>query len=301
MSLKDRPYRPSPSVLGSCPRQNVYWGLGYPQTRKPLSELRALRGQAIHQMFPEILAQWLGQDPRPAPFEGLQSFKIIEHEITKDMPWGLPDATGTIDLLVELGWLEGSVETAVFDLKCYAGIPNEPWPGNVLQVEAYIEAAQADCGYLVYFPDSGHPAAFKVNRRPAINREARDFFSYVNDCIANREFPDRIPYTDKRCEFCSYWESCWGDIATFNEKPPDQPPPLIASRELEDQVEEHRLVRAELSKWRAQDDNLKGAIIADLANRGLTEAVVGKTAIRLEKRKSAKGTPYFVLSYQGGD
>lgn len=299
MSIKDRPYRPSPSVLGSCPRQNVYWGLGYPQTRKPLSELRAIRGRAIHAMFPEILTQWLSQDPRPIPFEALRSFRILGHEVQKEMPWGIEGATGTIDLLVKLEWdIEGAEELAVFDLKCYGGIPSEPWPGNVLQVEAYIEAADADCGYLVYFPDSGHPAAFRVNRRPTINREAKDFFSYIGECIANREFPDRISYTDRRCEFCPYWDSCWGDLGSFLDDAEDHEPPRIADEELESKIERHRVLRAELSKLRGEDDRLKGGIISELANQNLTEAVVGNTKVRLERRNSTRGTPYIVLEYQ---
>lgn len=317
MSVKDRAYRPSPSQLGACPRALVYWGLEFPETpRSKLSELRALRGTAIHRAFPEIFEQWLNEDPKPQGFEDLQGYTIIGHEVAIPVKYGKIETTGTVDLLVELEWGDGKTEMTVWDCKNYASLPKEPYDSNVLQIEAYLEACvlkfgvtprkcEGWSGYLFYFPDSGLPKAFRVPRNPGINALADGFFGEVAENIEARTFPKRLDYSDHRCGWCGFFQECWGGVleeaGIVPGEAPVLDPMLLEDEDLISTLTEQISVRRTKGELTDQDKTLTSKLIRKFAQYHTDRFALGDGQVSLYKRLSSKGLPYYVVKYSGLD
>jgi len=207
-------YKPSPSLLGMCQRRLTYWASGVPYELNPLYELRARRGQAIHLIILDAVDYVFTHDPQ---FANLENYHVLkqEHEITFPNGWGM--IGGTPDLVLRMDWRD-KLEVAVWDLKNYRNVPTEPYESNVWQCQAYIEGealtgSNPCCGYILYFPDTGEPKAFRVNRDPGIIKFASDYFGLVEKSVLNEELPDRLDYHDIKCSYCPFWEKCWGELA----------------------------------------------------------------------------------------
>jgi hypothetical protein len=206
-----RPYKPSPSLLGTCQRRLAYWARGTPYELNPLYELRARRGQAIHLVILDVLDFIFTHSPM---FADLESYHVLAQErpLKYGEDWGFSE--GTPDIILRLDWKD-HLEVAVFDLKCYRNVPNEPYESNVWQMQAYIEGARENgiattCGYIVYFPDSGEPAAARIERDPSIQAFSRWYFQDIGGVAA---VPERLDYHDIRCSYCPFWDECWGELA----------------------------------------------------------------------------------------
>lgn len=317
MSNHDKEYRPSPSQLGNCQRQLAYWGLDFPQEPvSHLSELRALRGTAIHRAFPEIFEHWIKEQiGKPGEFERLKGWKIIGHEFSLAVKYETIETTGTIDLLVELDWGDCK-ELSVWDLKNYSRVPDEPWESNRLQVEAYIESAIRKfgttarnvanwCGYVFYFPDSGMPEARRIERRSGITSEAEEFFGGVRDAIERREFPERLDYNDRRCGWCGYYQECWGQLLEESGILPQAPDvDAISATGTGDEVllnllTEQIRVRREKAELTERDKELAAGLIKKFVQYGTNKFLLeGMGSALLQKRISKTGGVFYLISYQ---
>lgn len=213
-SLNKKSYKPSPSLLGTCQRRLTYLASGVSYEVNPLYELRARRGQALHLIILDVVDYVFTHDPQ---FSNLENYHVLkqEHEITFPPGWGM--LGGTPDLVLRMDWRD-KLEVAVWDLKNYRNVPIEPYESNVWQCQAYIEGEASTgsnpcCGYILYFPDTGEPRAFRVNRDPGIIKFASDYFGLVEKSVLNEELPERLDYHDIKCSYCPFWDKCWGELA----------------------------------------------------------------------------------------
>lgn len=138
------------------------------------------------------------------------------HQIPVDIKYETLETTGTIDRIVELFWPDRKFETVVVDLKNYGRAPSQPFESNVMQVPAYRDCCHPgpgfDAGYVFYCPDVGDHLVFRIDDPEPIAPRAEAFFREVEKCIESRTFPPRLPYSDHRCQWCPFFNECWGGI-----------------------------------------------------------------------------------------
>lgn len=301
-----RPYRASPSAMGSCQRRMVYWRMGLPEEYKELYELRAARGTAIHKILPDILWYVFRNDPQ---FSGLAKWIILGLEEPVEIPLpGYSSISGTYDALVGLQWIDGRKEIVIFDLKNYARVPDTPYESNIQQISLYAfgvnqskDVADYCCvaGYVVYFPDSGPPATFRIELDTDIVDKASDFFSGVEARFNDQTLPERIDYSDRRCGWCHYWGRCWGsladDIAIANKE--RQPPHINdVEPELSEDIISILDSRREKNNLLSTEKRLRDAIIRKMIAAGQYRIKLSDgQEFELKHIKRKDGVEYYTL------
>jgi CRISPR/Cas system-associated exonuclease Cas4 (RecB family) len=297
MSFRDRPYRPSPSCIGSCKRSLVYWALDYPQGEDIYTEFRAARGTAIHKAFPELLEIiW-----RKLLVDGKRIIRcqIMGHEVPIKLRCGSVNIQGTADLLLEVEYEDGTVLLEVWDLKNYSRVPDKPYENNVLQLRLYAAGLGCDRGVLLYCPDQGMPQAFVVEPDNAgIRHEAEQFFLEVAEAIESRDFPPREAYNSQHCSYCSYWKECWGNL--YSEiKEIEKFEKADKRREADDglikTIIRRKQVLKDLTKLKDESDTLQDSLMAAFDTLKTTQIVAGDDVLTLTKVNRKDGGSYYKI------
>ena len=298
--MADEKYHPSPSKLGSCQRRLAYEALGHEGEKNPLHTLRAERGSAIHGMIETIISYVIKHDPL---LENVVGWEPLEKELSVTFPEESGIEKGTLDLWAVLYYEIGSKEV-VFDLKNYKKIPELPYESNVLQLQAYMEALNesVDCGYIIYFPDSGEPKAFKVERDPDIFEYSAKFFAEVQRAVDEPGYlPARLDFHDVKCSYCQHWNECWGQM--LSDIPADKLKggiPLIEDKDMSDNITTLFEVRKKKGDLRVLEDRMFDAIVKRMQGYNLYKLKTPNgISVELKFIKKGVGGYYSIKEIKG--
>ncbi len=194
-----------PSSVGKCCRQIVYSMLGYPA---PKNEPRLMRifecGHSMHERY----QRW---------FEGMGIQIAAEIVLNADSDDELVaercrelNISGRTDSLLLVNGRLCLVELKSANSNMFKFHLKEPKEEHVLQLQLYMYLTNIMDGILLYEDKNTQEIKeFYIKYNPEIVDELLEKIRYVNECIRNRELPERESAPPAwQCRYCSYVPIC---------------------------------------------------------------------------------------------